>query len=458
MFSVNMSLRMHLSSQKKYRTNPNATKELALPSLNISSPGPKRSLTLIQLPGFMGLLDQANPPFYALSQKFFLTEDCFLPVSFSSDQVPVETAEKFIPSLAYQLALSIPDTRPLIVEAIERDPLLFSASLWDQAQALIINPIHAVHITSCIVASSYPRIFVIDGLDECSDPYKQQEIMQVLLRVLQHLPIPFAVLIASRPEYNIQDAFNRGDLNNSSARLSLDNEYKANEDIKKYLIARFRTIRRTHPLKRYLPSPWPPNGVLEALMFKASGQFIYASTVDKFISSPRHRPEERLDIVMNASGEPFEQLDLLYSAILSVIDSADLQRTLHILALLFLLPSWLLLFKPSNSPKFLEKLLGLQAGDVRRLLFGLESLLTVDRGDESSIRIFHTSLSDYLFDKSRARRFWIDTGEVCAEVAERLLPHSLELWAEPRFMGWLHISLFIFSIKRNRRPFYTKPS
>lgn len=124
--------------------------------------------------------------------------------------------------------------------------------------------------------------------------------------------------------------------------------------------------------------------------------------------------------------KPFEQLDLLYSTIFSVIKPVDLVGTLLILGLLFLLPNGSSDLS-AHSPAFVEKLFGLQAGDVRHLLFDLGSLLTVRR-DHQDVHFLHTSLSDYLFDRSRSRQFWIDAGAIYAEIAAKYLPHSFKLW------------------------------
>ena len=72
------------------------------------------------------------------------------------------------------------------------------------------------------------------------------------------------------------------------------------------------------------------------------------------------------------------------------------------------------------SSRFIERLLGLENGDVRYLLLDLESLLTI-KDHHASIRFFHASLSDYLFDKSRSGKFWIDAGAVSATLIRQCL-------------------------------------
>jgi len=106
--------------------------------------------------------------------------------------------------------------------------------------------------------------------------------------------------------------------------LSLDDSYNPDQDIRKFLVDKFSDIRRLHPFRAYLPESWPTREVIDKLVTKASGQFIYASTVDRFIGSIRHNPSERLDILLGnldaGSLKPFEQLDSLYSVIFHAID------------------------------------------------------------------------------------------------------------------------------------------
>ena len=387
------------------------------------------------------------------------------------------SSHNFIATIAYQLALSLPATRYHIERAIERDPLIFSLSLWDQAKALILSPILAVLNEPTFNPSQYPRIFIIDGLDECYDSDKQCEILDVLCRIIQGLHIPFAVVIASRPEHHIRTAFGLGDLNRRSSRLSLDDFYNPDSDIMKFFLDRFNQIQETHPFCAYLPQPWPIPGIIDRLVTKASGQFIYASTVDRFISSIRHNPAERLDMLLgNADAgnlKPFEQLDSLYSTIFHAIDPVDLAGTLRVLGAVIVLSTYhrpktpfIPPLTPSSgspspvptisgplspatppddhpstptfppfdstaisnpwpySPRFIERLLELGAGGIRHLLFDLESLLTI-HSDDRDIHFFHASLSDYLFDKSRSGQFWIDTGLVYADLAQQCVSRFL---------------------------------
>jgi len=78
------------------------------------------------------------------------------------------SGEFFVATLAYQIAISIPATRPHIERAVEEDPHIFTKKLEVQSRTLIVDPITAVYREQAL-PSNYPRVFIIDGLDECLD-------------------------------------------------------------------------------------------------------------------------------------------------------------------------------------------------------------------------------------------------------------------------------------------------
>ena len=104
-------------------------------------------------------------------------------------------------------------------------------------------------------------------------------------------------------------------------RLSLEDGYEQNADIERYLTDSFHKISTTHPVKEYISREWPTYKVLSDLVKKSSGQFIYAATVVKYVSSHRHHPTRRLEIVLGMqparNDVPFAELDRLYLSILS---------------------------------------------------------------------------------------------------------------------------------------------
>ena len=347
------------------------------------------------------------------------------------------TAQFFVSTLAYQISLTMPMTRPYIESAVREDPHIFTRTLEAQCRALIIGPITSV-IASTAVAVDHPRILLIDGLDECLDDRKQYpdeqkqiEILRTLHWILTQLPIPCGLLIASRPEHHIQTAFDM-QLNEISSSIMLNDEYDADLDIRIFYLSKFRQIRQHHPMRSYLPSTeWPSLQHIDELTCRACGQFIYASTVVKFVSTSKRIPSSQLNIILDgdtcSDSKPFEALDRLYSLIFMAIHSEDLPSTLRVLGVLLLGRS-----KGTRShrispyyfpPAFWDCFLGLPYGEVERLMLGLESILSVRGSEGQFFRFYHASLQDFLFDSSRSGQFFIDKNVIYEDMARRSIVH-----------------------------------
>src|SRR5277367_4550667 len=179
--------------------------------------------------------------------------------------------------------------------------------------------------------------------------------------------------------------------------LSLDDGYQQNADIERYLMDSFHNISTTHPLKAYIPSAWPSYTVISALIQKSSGQFIYAATVIKYISSHRHPPTRRLEIVLGMqpprNDQPFAELDSLYLGILSSVE--DIQATRRLLGMLIHVDL------DPKTPQVMGEFMSLDPAEVQCLLLDLASVVECV-GKDTEIRMLHASFPDFLSDQSRS--------------------------------------------------------
>jgi hypothetical protein len=127
-------------------------------------------------------------------------------------------------------------------------------------------------------------------------------------------------------------------LPSATTRIALDESYLPDRDIELFLTEKFQQITSTHRMHAYIPPLWPTPEVLKQLVEKSSGQFIYASTVINYVSSIRHKPHDRLDIVVGIRPPqrdlPFAELDALYMHILAGVE--DIDPVLEILSFVFL--------------------------------------------------------------------------------------------------------------------------
>ncbi|KAF8803646.1 hypothetical protein BYT27DRAFT_7109348, partial [Phlegmacium glaucopus] len=340
---------------------------------------------------------------------------------FSRSSQSRNNEKHLIASIAYQLTLSIPATRTYVEAAVQSDPAVFDRSLETQIETLIVQPLkNACAVVDPAVMKKWPRLIVIDGLDECHGPLMQSSIIRVLSTALLRIPIPLILLVASRPEPHIRNTFNLLNKSQASRHIVLDDSYEPDADIKVFLLSRFDGIKENHPLAVYIPKSWPSAEIIDRLVRKSSGQFIYASTVMKYLDSPNHRPMKRLDVIIGlrpVDGDmPYKELDALYSHILSCVD--DLDSTLKIFGFLF----WGLDFC-RFTPYLVADLLGLDEEDVYLCLSELHSILYIPppKTSESSIRVIHASLQDFLVDRLRSGRYYVDEEAFHTDVAQQCL-------------------------------------
>jgi len=165
-------------------------------------------------------------------------------------------------------------------------------------------------------------------------------------------------------------------------------------------------LKNTH-----LDNSWPSIDVLDGLVKKSSGQFIYTSTVVKYISSIRHQPADRLNVVLgirplhHAREMPFGELDALYTHIFSCVEDRE--------TVLLLLGFHLL----SSSQAFpmdaedLEHFFLLNRGDLKMLFGDLGSVISISNVN-LPIHILHASLGDFLLDPARSKEFYLDPSSI----------------------------------------------
>jgi len=340
---------------------------------------------------------------------------------FSRTSPTRNTKDRLIATLSYQLALSIPHTRSHIEDAIERDPAIFKKNLQTQIDTLLIKPFQ--NAPTQVVA--FKKLFIIDGLDECSDSQAQVAILDAISRSFHRHDLLIIFLVVSRPEPDLVTSFNGNEpLKYIHRRLALDDTYRPDDDIRLFFSDKFEHIRRTHLLRSTIPISWPAQQALETLVMKASGQFIYAATVIRFIESNHHPPSARLNIILGISPpgkmNPFTELDALYNHIFSSVD--DKQLTLRVLGLYVMTPRLAAQLWLGITPMSPELFLSLKQGDIQIALIDLSSIVSYDELS-GEVKILHTSLVDFLSDKRRSTIFYINMASTCADFVCRILQY-----------------------------------
>ncbi|KAL0569876.1 hypothetical protein V5O48_012085 [Marasmius crinis-equi] len=321
-------------------------------------------------------------------------------------------------TIAYGLVVTRPGIGRRINRRIAADPRILEASLEEQYRELILSPLKEKKRWWWWVQDLWsmprnpstrrrPNLVIIDGLDECGDRKTQTRILSVLFSSFAGWSAnnpPLRFLVCSRPESWIREAFESSQFRRLTKRVILDNSFSAKKDIERYFLQSFQEIRESDQYAHVdFPDPWPAHYIIELLVDKASGQFIYAVTVIRFIKDDFAHPFDQLRIVLDTprpphSKSPFHELDILYHIVLSA--NPDHKQLSLFLAAILLLPR-------HASPTFLDMLFELCSGAASLALRAMHSVLDI-RGLDDPISVYHTSFADFLKDESRSERFFID--------------------------------------------------
>ncbi|KAJ7478137.1 hypothetical protein FB451DRAFT_1131490 [Mycena latifolia] len=307
-------------------------------------------------------------------------------------------------TLAYQLAMAVPELLLPVQRAVEADKLMAGRATTVQFCQLIMEPFKNSPDLK------FMPVIVLDGLDECADHKVQQQILCLFIDVICNHHLPIRLLIASRPEPHIREILER-EVTSAICRhylLSIDNS--ARQDIRIYLQDEFSRIYTKNMARGLDLGPmWPTPEEIEHLVKKSSGVFIYAATVIRFIDDEYSHPADRLASVLSLDPQSTAPLDDLYTEILSVVPHEPQQlRILHAI--------WQRT-KDSNlrmDPEEMDSLLVLRLGTSRLALRGLHSLFHVPPictqfDDPHYVRPLHASLGDYLEDSRRSGKWCVLT-------------------------------------------------
>ena len=328
-------------------------------------------------------------------------------------------AKRFVATIAHQVVLAIPAVRELVGEAVDHNPFIFQQSIDVQLAKLVVEPLRQV-CPDGLMSDTPPLIVIVDGLDECQDTSIQSSLIKSLAAAFRDFPLRIRIIIASRPETYLQSTFHCPSIQSHLSRLALSGEYSAEEDIYLFLQDSFEKIKREHPLASYIPPSWPSADILRELTQKSSGQFIFASTTVKYIGDPHQLPHRRLDVIRRLEppkGEkdmPYAELNSLYHHLLGNVDNIEaVKQALGVLIVGN--------FFPMGFTDKTDELLFWQPGETEACLSQLASVIECDA--VGCISILHASLSDFLFDPSRSRQFYLCRGTILGECAALGLRH-----------------------------------
>ncbi|KAJ2936806.1 hypothetical protein H1R20_g255, partial [Candolleomyces eurysporus] len=302
---------------------------------------------------------------------------------------------RFIITIAHQLAISIPELKPHIANAISRSPLILKKALEIQLVKLIVEPFKALGNLEDIPN----RLVIIDGLDECisseqesrvekkyaEDQEKAQVRILNLIHSLQSHRLPLSFMILSRPEAWIKQHIESGSFTDLVEVVDLYAVGDHMNDVEKYVRAELSRIAAEAG-----DVEWPTESIVDDFVRKTNGHMVYASTVIRHIDDPYDDPRKRLKDILSSSTDSNPDLALstsfssLYELYRQIMRSCpERNRSLMVEVLEDMMISGDYFYEDPNLSKALpifDSLAGRAAGCGARPIRGLHAVLVSDSG------------------------------------------------------------------------------
>ncbi|TFK71061.1 hypothetical protein BDN72DRAFT_794484 [Pluteus cervinus] len=213
----------------------------------------------------------------------------------------LNTINKFVPSIAYQLAMTHAEFRAIVTDVLAVDTAVFKKkTIQGQWQKLVLDPLCRMK------PSPTPIVIVIDGIDQCRSPSQQIKLLKLVLDSTKQLGSSVRFLIGARPEPRIIRVFDESGLDDAH-RIRLGESESDYTDISTFLrfsfnrIYDYRQQHHTLPSFSSVPAPWPSAEILNELVQRAAGKFAFAVEAISFVDNDNEDPRARLQLLMNPS-------------------------------------------------------------------------------------------------------------------------------------------------------------
>lgn len=230
------------------------------------------------------------------------------------------------------------------------------------------------------------HVIVIDALDECGLPDEQRILAKRMLSLVSDVPW-IKVVVTSRPEPEIRDV-----LDNRCVATDINQEEDTAADIELFIRTKLVKLKLT-----------VFDDKVNELVARASGLFIWCSTLFKYLSQSRN-PRRDMHNFLSGSTEqnPLTQLYILYDQILSSAVDMGHQEDVDVLQAVL----GIIYVCSSNKPLSANAIAGFLQHNPRFLYEDVESVSGLTRKlhavlyEESNgcgaLRVYHPSFLDYL--------------------------------------------------------------
>ncbi|KZP21272.1 hypothetical protein FIBSPDRAFT_1044227 [Athelia psychrophila] len=332
---------------------------------------------------------------------------------FFNRDLPEWNASTLIRTLAYQLAQFDRVIGAKIEQIVKDTPNITSMTL-----AVQFSKLFSAAALGDVPWSRGPILVVIDALDEAGSVTEREDLIKVLSEGASKLPWFLRLLIVSRRERDICDAFENSIVRQEELRVDSET---AQGDINVFIRSRLyhtreRNIRYLGPAMEH----WPGEDNVHDLVHLASGHFIWADTACRLIHASDD-PQQAIDELIThqstgQSGESFASLHRLYkTALLSAGGWQNTSTAANVRDILGVVICAQIPLSCSAIDSFLLP----RAGTHQRRPPSLQMVSrfgsVLDWSDTGPTRLLHASFYDYLTVHARAepREPWAIIVEEC---------------------------------------------
>jgi hypothetical protein len=311
-------------------------------------------------------------------------------------------------TLSIILAMHDTSFRVQLMQAVDNNPDVIRMELEDQFRILITEPLG--------MAGSPHRsvVFVIDAVNEFVEEAAPRKILSAFAKHLHDVPF-LKVLISTRPSPHVLAALRKIPITRTKFCLHNIDRAVVDGDIERYLIDVLRTYAS---IVERLSVSWPPKHLLDKLVMKAGGLFVYASFIGEQF---RLFGTDKLEEMADQCGSEYEGnlgLNRFYGRILKpllLVCGEEMKRQWK-----NILGTLAHLSEPIPVEGF-RRLIGISKQDLYERLLELQSIVVVS-GVVPVIKPIHPSLRDWLTDAKRALpQLLVEPTVVHHEIASRLL-------------------------------------
>jgi len=297
------------------------------------------------------------------------------------DDPKLSEHRNIVPTLIHKLAVILPPFRTIVANCLRSDPNLTPESMKGPRFLDLLDKL-----------PKRPNdflVFVIDAFDECGDYRSRPSLLKLLTDAVTRASW-LKIIITSRPETDIRRFFTQS----SYLGYDLATDQEASNDLQTFARSEFDPVGRKRYLSEDLSEPWPEELLLNRVISRANGLFIFIKTLALALEHCDDPTETLQAACEDSAGVGLEALYKLYSSILKsriVHRKDEFQRMIGVL----------LTAAPHRAlcEETIAELAGVKLNLVKTWVDDLSSVLYRDEGTNRGIRVRHLSISDFLVSK-----------------------------------------------------------